>query len=157
MRGLILEKMSDDETAVLEGQCFWISRQHFVDHVTEVEYMNSWITLYSLKYENYKIKISLRLRILSFYEGISGPNVVFTGKVFLPYLPLPAHIRSSDRYSTIKTPNVGADNANKSHKQPESYRIPGILLVPVPVFFSFQWNLDVTKHILCELCFCTFS
>ena len=37
MRGIILAKMSDDETASLEGQCFWISRQYFIDHITEVE------------------------------------------------------------------------------------------------------------------------
>lgn len=37
MRGVILEKMSDDEKAVLEGQCFWICRQYFTDHITEVE------------------------------------------------------------------------------------------------------------------------
>lgn len=43
MRGVILEKTTDDETAILAGQCFWISRQYFIGHITEVEQMNHFL------------------------------------------------------------------------------------------------------------------
>lgn len=43
MRGVILEETTDDETAVLTGQCFLISRQYFTDHITEVEQINHFL------------------------------------------------------------------------------------------------------------------
>lgn len=45
MRGVILEKTTDDEAAVLAGQCFWISRQYFIDPITEVKQINQFLSV----------------------------------------------------------------------------------------------------------------
>lgn len=45
MRGVILEKTTNDETAVLAGQCFLISRQYLIDHITEVEQVNHFLLI----------------------------------------------------------------------------------------------------------------
>lgn len=83
------------------------------------------------------LKLSLGLS-LPFHEGIRVPYLVFIGSFPAIYVSVRIYIEISGSSSTINPQNVGADNENNAQKQPGYFRIPGIFLASVPMFFSYQ-------------------